>query len=57
MAVPGRPGGADRRIEIVHSDVDRLADAVAVQADAREVLVDLVDFGRRPGKSRASTWP
>ena len=53
----GATGGADRRIEVVDSDVDRLADAGAVQTHAREVVVDLIDLGPRPGKSRSSTWP
>ena len=53
----GPTGGANRRIEVVHADVDRLADARAVQADTRELLVDLVDVGRRPGNNRASTCP
>jgi len=51
LGQPDRSTGAtgfDRRLEVVHSHIDRLADAGAVQTQARKVSVELADAREEP---------
>ncbi len=43
-------GGVDRRIEVVYPDVDRLADAGAVQTQAGEEFIELANAGKESFK-------
>ena len=53
----GATGGADRRIQVVDSCVDRLADAGAVQTQAGKVLTELADAREEPLQHVALNLP
>ena len=53
----GTTRGADRRIQVVDSNVDRLADAGAVQTQAGKVLTELADTREEPLQHVALNLP